>query len=129
MSIFVGTNWKIELMPEWIGEDDEECATIYHPDGVGALQISSYTKEDEVTQDDLKEFASEHIEAGAKIVEAKTGAFEGFTFAFGIDNEFWQYWYVSSGKTALLITYNCDDSDQEYEIAKIKTMIASLSAT
>jgi hypothetical protein len=129
MSIFKGSSWGIELLPEWVGEHEEECSTIYHPNGVGALQISAYSKDSEVTEEDLKELASEHIETGAKLAIANSGGFKGFTLAFGVEDEFWQYWYVASGNNALLITYNCEAQDRENEIDKIKSMVASLSAT
>ena len=129
MGTFKGISWGIELLPEWEGEHDEDCTTIYHPNGVGALQISAYSKDSEVTEEDLKDLANEHIEAEAKLSPANSGEFKGFTCAFGVENEFWQYWYVSSGNTALLITYNCEAQDREYEIDKIKGMVASLSAT
>ncbi|MCG6968196.1 MAG: hypothetical protein LJE85_00380 [Gammaproteobacteria bacterium] len=128
MSIFKGESWGIELLPEWIGEHEEDCSTIYHPNGVGALQISAYSKDSEVTEEDLKDLASEHIEAGTKLAPAISGDFRGFTLAFGIESEFWQHWYVSSGNKVLFVTYNCEDQDKVHEISQIKEMVATLSA-
>jgi hypothetical protein len=129
MSKFAGTNWEIDLLPEWVGEHEEDCSTIYHPNSVGALQISAYSKDSEVTEEDLKNFANEHIQAGANVSPANAGEFKGFTLAFGVENEFWQHWYVSSGNKALFITYNCEAHDKDHEISYIKEMVASLSAT
>ena len=129
MDTFQGTNWGIGLIPEWIGEQGEECSTIYHPAGVGALQISAYSKDSAVTEVDLRDFAQEHIEGGAKLAEAETGEFKGYTLAFGVDGEFWQYWYVGHGTTALLMTYSCKEADREREIDEIKAMVATLAAT
>lgn len=129
MSTFRSENWKIELLPEWVGEVDEDCSTIYHPDGVGALQISAFVKDSEVTEEDLKGFAKDHIEAGARLSPLNAEGFKGFTFAFGVENEFWQFWYVSAGNVALFITYNCEANDRDYEVEDIRTMVASVSAT
>ena len=129
MSSFRGNSWEVDLLPDWIGEHTEECTTIYHPDGVGALQISSYSKNDSVTESDLMDLAQEHIDTGAKPVKAEAGAFEGFTFAFGIDGEFWQFWYVARDNIALLITYNCNEADLGPEREHAKSIVASLKAT
>ena len=129
MSRFQGNSWGVELPPDWIGEHTEDCSTMYHPDGVGALQISSYTKNDTGTDSDLKGLAQEHIDSGAKLGNAEAGVFDGYTFAFGIDGEFWQYWYVARGNVALLITYNCNEADLGPEREHAKTIVASLKAT
>lgn len=117
------------MLPEWGREYEEGCLTIYHPNGVGALQISAYSKDSEVTEEDLKDLASDRIESGAEVAPAKLGEFTGFTLAFRVDNTFWQHWYVSSFNEALFITYNCEVEDREHEISQIKDMVATLSAT
>ena len=127
--MFQGKSWQVQLLPEWIGEHDEECSTIYHPNGVGALQISSYVKNGEVTESDLKNLAQGHIESGARLVEASSGEFHGFTLAFGVDGEFWQYWYIAKENIALLVTYNCNEIDLGPEREQVKEIVASLKAT
>jgi len=82
-----------------------------------------------VTDEDLKDFAQDHVEAGAKLSDSISGDFKGFTLAFGVDDEFWQHWYVAKENTALFITYNCKAVDREVEIDGIKTMVASLKTT
>ncbi|MDF1725386.1 MAG: hypothetical protein P1U59_12760 [Alcanivorax sp.] len=129
MNQFDGPSWRINLLPEWVGEHEEDCSLVFHPEGVGALQISSYSKEGTVKEADLRGLAQEHIEAGAKLTEADAGDFKGFTLAFGSDNEFWQFWYVANGPTALFITYNCQAADRDAEIESIKSMISDLAAT
>ena len=128
MSIFQGNSWSITLLPEWTGEHEEECSTVYHPRGVGALKISSYSKDSVVTESDLREFAQERIEAGAKLHESITGDFKGFTLAFAAEDEFWQYWYVANSNKFLLITYNCNEANLGPEREQAKSMVASLKA-
>lgn len=119
----------MELLGGWVGEHDEDCSTIYHPNGVGALQVSSYSKDNEITESDLKDLAQDHIESGAQLAAASSGDFNGFTLAFGVDGKFWQYWYVSNKSTALLITYNCNEADIDLEKDIVKSIVASLKAT
>ena len=129
MSKFIGSSWSIDLLPEWIGEHEEDCSTIYHPDGVGALQISSYKKDSIVEEDDLRNLAQDHVEAGAKLSPANSGQFNGFTLAFGAEGQFWQYWYVANNNTALLLTYNCEEVDLGPERDEVKSMVGTLAAT
>lgn len=129
MSEFQGNSWKVQLPEGWLGEHDEECSTIYHPEGVGALQISSYSKSDTVTEADLKNMAQDHIDAGANLAKASAGEFSGFTLAFGSDGEFWQFWYVGKGNTALLLSYNCEEADLGPERDYAKNIVANLRAT
>ncbi|OEY67522.1 hypothetical protein [Marinobacter sp. X15-166B] len=112
MNQFYGKNWKIDLLPDWTGEHEEECSLVFHSEGIGALQISSYSKDGAVTDEDLKGLAQEHLEAGAKLIDVEAGDFKGFTLAFGVKGEFWQLWYVANGPRALFMTYNCDESDR-----------------
>lgn len=129
MNQFHGKSWRVNLLSGWAGEHEKECAVIFHPEGVGALQVSSYSKNGMVTQDDLKGLAQEHIDAGAKLAEAEAGDFKGFTLAFGLEGEFWQLWYVGHGSTALFITYNCQEADHGAELESIKSIISTLAAT
>lgn len=128
MKLFEGKSWSISLLPGWIGEHEEECSTIYHPEGVGALQISAYTKVTPVTDEDLREFTEEHIEAGAKLSPVQAGEFTGHTIAFGIDGTFWQYWYLRNASTMLLVTYHCDEDERNHELEQIKSMVTTLAA-
>ncbi len=129
MNHFYGRSWRISLLRGWIGEDEEACSLIYHPEGVGALQISSYTKDGTVTEVDLKDLAQDHLDAGARLAPAKAGDFKGFTLKFGSNGKTWQVWYVANGPNALMITYNCQEEDNEIEIGSVKDMISTLSAT
>ncbi len=107
MNIFYGASWSIELYPEWVSEQDDPCVSIYHPDGVGALQISPFNKDSKIASHDLRDLASDHITEG-------------------MDVDTIQCWFVVANKTALFVTYNCDKADSELENDAVKKMIASL---
>ena len=129
MSKFKGTHWEIALPPDWVGQHDGDCAILFNPQGVGALQVRAHTKHREVTEKDLRDLASQHMPAGARMDPADAGDFSGFTLTYAAQEVFWQHWYVSSGNQALMITYTCGKQDKEREIAQVREMLASLSST
>lgn len=129
MKVFRGDGWSVDLPEEWQLETDNYLYTFYHPNGFGALQVTGFTKEGAVTENDLKELASEHINAGAIAKPIESSSVMGITLAFGLSSEFWQYWYIGFGNTALLITYNCDLPDREKEIKIIKDIVSSIKVT
>ena len=63
------------------------------------------------------------------MVEASSGEFHGFTLTFGVDGEFWQYWCIAKENIALLVTYNCNETDLGPEREQVKEIVASLKAT
>ena len=128
MSSFQGNHWQVNLPPNWQGNHHEDCSTIFNPNGVGALQISSYSKGDSITESDLEDLAKDHLNTGAKVGKANAGEFDGFTFAYGTNGEFWQFWFVAKGKNALLITYNCNEDDLGPEREQAKMIVSGLKA-
>ena len=126
---YLGNGWEISIAEGWQSEDEDNLVTIYDPSGYGALQISSYSKNTAVSEDDLKELASEHIESGAKYKTYEQNGGSVLTLAFGYEGIFWQYWYVSVGNLAILVTYNCKEADQPNEIDVVKSIVATINAT
>jgi len=129
MSKFAGNGWEILLEEGWESEIEEGMATFYHSNGFGALQISSYSKNIPVTEKDLKDLASDHINAGVKLKAYENNSSKVLTLAFGYEGVFWQYWYIAVGKTALVVTYNCDEDDRVKEIDIIKNMVSTINET
>ena len=129
MNIYQGSGWNLSINEAWHHEESDGVITISNPEGYGALQVSSYLKDSPVVVNDLKDLASEHIEAGAKVTFSEINGNQSLTLAFGKDGNFWQEWYVAIGNRALYITYNCSELDIEHEIGIVKTMVASLKAT
>lgn len=129
MKVFNSNGWSMELPEEWQQETDNNLYTFYHPNGVGALQVRRLTNNGAVTESDLEELASEHIDAGAIIKPIESSSVMGMALAFGLDNEFWQYWYIGIGNTVLLITYNCDEQDKDKEIKTVKDIVSSIKET
>lgn len=129
MSQYVHDGWSISLKNEWYSDNDENLVSFYDPQGHGVLQVSSYTKNTLVTESDLKELAKEHIEAGARFKSYEQSGSQVITLAFGFDGSFWQYWYISIGSSALVVTYNCAEEDRNIEIESVKSMVSTIKAT
>ena len=127
MKSFSQNHWNITLPDDWNAEDEEDYVSLYHPDGVGALLISTFEHEQVVTDDDLEEFAADHIDSDVESEEVECGDFTGFSFCYAVENEYLCEWYLKSGKLMLFITYSCaveDEENSEEDI--VDTMLDSL---
>ncbi|HEX8833033.1 MAG TPA: hypothetical protein VF719_02470, partial [Abditibacteriaceae bacterium] len=95
--------WEIDLPTDWLEEQDESCSTFFAEDGVGALQVSAYRKDEDVTDLDLEEFAEEHIPAAAnKLLPVHIGSLTGFYFQADTKDEYClREWWLRSGETMI----------------------------
>ena len=62
MFVICGTqHWRAELPPGWCAQHGPNNVAIYHPDGVGAVQVSSFRKpQGTVAEADLQEAVRGH---------------------------------------------------------------------
>ena len=128
-AMYQGNGWSLQPANGWVAEFDEQLTPFYHPNGVGALQVSQYRKESKITESDVLGLASDHIDAGVKYKSIETQGFQGITFAFGAEGRFWQHWYIYHGSLLLFVTYNCPESDRGVEKAPVESMVQSVNAT
>lgn len=127
MSEYHAADWSIDLPPSWEVEQDEESTLIYDEDGIGALNITGFVADEDVSEEALREFAAEHLEAGARTEPVEFGEFTGFTLHYREEDEFWREWYLRAGPLALFVTYNCDLEDQGVEDEAIEGILNTLS--
>jgi hypothetical protein len=120
--------WTILVPDGWEAWHNDECATLVAGDEIGALQISAAFKESAVLDEDLMEFAAEHLAAGAKTKAAVCGDFTGFEIAFSAGEVFWRHWYLRHGRQMLYVTYNCELALRGQEDAAVQAMLSSLAA-
>ena len=128
MPDFASAYWKVSLRQGWSGRNDPECATFARPGGPGALQISASRKDGDVTDEDLRDFARDHLENGAQTEAVTVGDFSGFTFQYRDDENYWRQWFVRHGPLALFVTYNCPVASYGEEGASVDHIVASLRA-
>jgi hypothetical protein len=129
MQRFSSKEWSIIIPEHWLVEKDNNLLTFFHPDSVGVIQINQLSKTNIVTEADLYDMASEHINAGALTKPIKSTFLFGFTLTFSIDAEFWMQWYLGFGHTVLYITYNCEEQYKETERGMISSIVSSLNLT
>jgi len=120
---YQSTDWSLEVPNGWRYGSDADCTTFEHPQGVGALQISSYRKDEAVTDDDLREFAG-----GIPLAAVSFGRLTGFRTRFSEDDTFWTKWWLRSGRQMLLVTYVCPLADRGREDNEVASMMGSLLA-
>ena len=125
--IYTTENWKLELAENWEGELDEDIHLLYHPDGVGCIQISGYLKEDnKITRNEIIELTDLDKEEQAYLKEYETGNFHGVQFVYSEGDIFWRKYWLANDNLLLFITYNCELNDKEIEVKVIKEMLKTL---
>ena len=121
--------WSLRVPEGWRASHDEACATLVADNEIGALQISAAFKDTDVLDTDLREFAAEHLEAGANAKPSGAGAFVGFEIAFSEEDRFWRHWYLRNGRQMLVVTYNCSLESRGAEDTVVRDILASLAAS
>jgi len=117
--------WQVNLPDDWECEQESDSEVIFCDGGVGELQFSASQFDSDVTEDHLYELAAEHSNADEEEIEF--GDFSGITFEYETGDEFWQEWYLMSGKILLFITYTCDLGKEENEIDIVEFILDSLN--
>lgn len=127
MAARFGTDtWTLLVPSGWRAWHDEECATLVGPGDLGALQVSAAVKDSEVLEQDLREFASEHLAAGAHAAATEAGDYSGIEIAFSDGDTYWRQWFLRRGRQALFVTYNCALDSRGAEDDAVRQALASL---
>lgn len=125
-----GEWWEIDLAPEYVAEmePDDACVTISHPQGVGALQVSAYQKQDgsPVSNSDLLQETELPPEKQSHLAEQQWGEFRGYQLVYTQEDMFWRRWWLTDGVTFLFVTYNCEKAEQRVELEPVNSMLNSL---
>jgi hypothetical protein len=122
--------WSVELPDNWSGSRDDTCATFLADPPVGALQISAASKgTDFVTDDDLKDFAQEYIDAGTKLGRATYGSFSGFYLRYSEGAIYWKHWWLRSRNIIVYATYNTALETKGVEDEAIERILSTLRLT
>ncbi len=119
--------WEITLPDDWEVESDEDSVSFYHPEGPGTLQISASRQDELITEDDLREIASEHLQSGAEPEPVEMGDFDGFVLCYDTDGEYWCEWYLKADDLMLFITYACVLEDEGEEEDVIEAVLDTLA--
>ncbi len=128
MFVVCGTqHWRAELPPGWCAQHGPGNVAIYRPDGVGALQISSFRKPRGAVSDaDLREMAGGVPADGSGLRPVRAGEFAGLRCESLDDREHWVRWFVGLGAIALHVTYNCPALECGREREAVERVVGSL---
>jgi hypothetical protein len=121
-----GSFWELDVPLGWTTEHDETCLTLQRVDGIGALQISGAQKDGDVTDDDLRDFASEHLRAGAVQAAASCGEFAGLSLRYCETGRSWRVWYLRASRCMLFVTYNCAEKYRGSEDAEVDRVLGTI---
>jgi len=120
-------SWTLDLAPGWVAEPEEQCVTITHPDGVGALQVSAHRRKGSpLSREDILEATELEPEALKHLAEQKWGAFRGFQLVYSDGEAFWRKWWLANGNVLLFVTYNCEMAHEDDELGAVNAMVQSL---
>ena len=115
------------LPDDWGGEQDDTCTSMFSESGVGALQVSAARNSNgPATDDDLRDFAKEHLDAGAPIKPLTCGAFTGFYLHYSTDDMYQRQWWLRCGDTVVLATYTSDLEEKGKEDAVVDGILNTL---
>lgn len=127
--IFESTWWSVTVPPGWMAEQNEDCATFYHPAGVGALQISAARRETgSVPLQDLQELAAKALPPAIRAKSVKVGALSGLHASYDQDGTHWDRWWLRSDQLLIYVTYNCESAEVGQENAEVLAALASLNS-
>lgn len=121
---FGSERWSILLPKGWRGTWEGDVAGIYHPNGVGALQISGYQKLEEVTDEDLLMLIQEVPKEQATAFS--TARFVGFHISYVEGASHWETWFLRHADLMLYVTYNCAVADAGIEQQSVLTAVRSI---
>lgn len=116
--------WSIDLPEGWEVEETDECIIVFHPDKLGAFQVSSYYKEEGVvSREDLITFAETEDVADVELPHLK-----GLTQTLPADEDGFilTQWWLSWQSELIFVTYACEESHIEAESADRDALINSL---
>ena len=81
-----------------------------------------------MTDEDLRDFAVDHVEAGADLTSVSFGDFTGFHVSYRVeDQEFWCEYWLRSAQVMIYVTYNCALSEKDNELSTINDILKSLA--
>ncbi len=127
MKTYKSNWWSIILPDVWETEEDEACATFAPQSRDCALQMSAARNSNGLaTDDDLRDFASDHIEAGAPIKPIICGEFSGFYLHYSDDDTYQREWWLRCHDTVVLVSYGCDIGDKGKNNDIVNSIIESL---
>jgi hypothetical protein len=119
--------WSIQFPEDWQAAGGESAVGFFSERGVGAVQVSAARNDNgPVTDADMREFAKEYLEVGAKMKDVICGDFTGFYFHFGTNDMYQRQWWLRHDDVMVLVTYTSAPEHKGIEDATVDRIVASL---
>ncbi|GEM_PF-6336136 len=118
---YESTDWSVEVPDGWTHDVDDVCTTFEPPDRLTAVQVSSYRKDDVVTDDDLREFAGE-----IPLAPVLFGHLTGFRSQSSEGETVCTKWWLRAGHQMFFLTYTCPLAGDGREPVAVTAMLESL---
>jgi len=121
--------WSVDLPAGWDAYADAGCSTFKANPEIGVLQISAARKSGHlITEDELREYASERIGALVPLRSVAFGDFSGFIATYQKETWRWQELWLRSGHLMVYATYVVDVNFKTAEDEVLRCILASLQA-
>ena len=122
--------YELDILESWSYSEEGNIVSFFNEvNGVGAIQISSYSIDKGLNIDIASELAEilndkfkETSETFSKISVNNNLA----NYSFAKDNRYWDYYLLFKNGKLLFITYNCEELDKLIEKKVINKIINSI---
>jgi hypothetical protein len=114
--------WSIDLPQGWLVKQDSDCVTFTSPDLAGALQISSYRKDEAIREVEIAELSDERTVPHP----IKIGCLTGLCSASRADGVFWKKWWLVEDRTLIFATYNGPVAQADAEVGAAERALRTL---
>jgi hypothetical protein len=119
--------WLLDLPDEWEAEQDDETIVIGDEDGVGALEITTLTRENaDADFSDLSALAEQIVPVSSPGKPVTLGGMAGLYFQYQEEGDAVREWLLSDGEILLLITYSCDIENGGLDDATVDDILDTL---
>ncbi|WP_299986136.1 hypothetical protein [uncultured Ruegeria sp.] len=108
-------------------DEDGDVVGFVTDDGFGVLQLSSYIKDDVVSDSDLIEFSEEMGLQPHNLKATVQGDFTGFSIEATNNDTWWRSWCLRCNSTMIFATYNCEIDDRGVEDQLVEELLSSLT--
>jgi hypothetical protein len=129
---FQTTSWALEVPSPWRITDAEHCAEVTQPEGIGALHISSYRKQEgRVTDSEALNRLKADCPDETDMHESRCGDFAGYwaDYQDWHADAYWRKWILYCRSVLLFVSYTCKRGDKDLEADEVAKLLKRLRCT
>lgn len=94
MNKFKSSFWEVSLPDDWEINEDEECISFYTNNGIGALQISSYTEVFFSSNKELEQLIREEVPIDIVLQDINLSNLKGYKVIYSEEDTYWIKWFI-----------------------------------